>query len=54
VTEVSQISVEGLQVIGERQGAIAQPFGGTVVDVESRAVLAQILAALQAHRLIAA
>jgi HK97 family phage major capsid protein len=54
VTEVSQIRVEGLQVVGERQGAIAQPFGGTVVDVESRAVLAQILAALQAHGLIAA
>jgi hypothetical protein len=49
----SKLSVGGDQVVGARQAAIADPTGGTTVDVEARAVIGEILAAVRAHGLIA-
>ncbi|MBB4211006.1 uncharacterized protein DUF2793 [Rhodothalassium salexigens DSM 2132] len=46
------LEIDGHQVIGARQGAIADPDGGTTVDAECRAALATLLAALRTHGLI--
>lgn len=43
----------GVRVVGARASAIADPTGGSVIDVEARAVLAQILSVLTGHGLIA-
>lgn len=43
----------GHQVVGAQQGAIATPFGGSVVDVESRSAIASILTKMRVHGLIA-
>ena len=42
----------GQQVVGSRLAAIASPSGGTTIDVEARAGITQILAALRQHGLI--
>ncbi|KAA9018251.1 DUF2793 domain-containing protein [Sphingobium limneticum] len=42
------------KVVGARMAAIAGPVGGGVIDVEARSVVADILAALRGHGLIAA
>jgi hypothetical protein len=52
-TRASEVVVAGLKVVGARQAAIADAAGGTVVDVQARAALALILAALRTHGLIA-
>lgn len=44
--------VEGQQVVGPRQAAIASAAGGAMVDAEARAVLDDILNALRQHGLI--
>jgi Protein of unknown function (DUF2793) len=49
----STLSLSGLQVVGARAAAIANPAGGTTIDSEARAALSSILAALRAHGLIA-
>jgi len=49
----SRLEIDGLQVVGSRTGAIADPSGGTTVDASARAALAQVLAALRQHGLIA-
>lgn len=43
----------GVQCVGEQQGAIDDPAGGSVVDAEARAAIGAILAALRLHGLIA-
>lgn len=43
----------GQQVVGAQYGTIAAATGGTIVDIESRATIASILAALRSHGLIA-
>jgi head-tail adaptor len=48
----AELQLGGQRVLAERQPAIAGPAGGTVADVESRAAISAILAALQAHGLI--
>lgn len=47
------ISVAGLQILGARQPAIADPAGGAVVDTEARGTITALLAAMRAHGLIA-
>jgi hypothetical protein len=48
------LHIAGEQVVGARQGAIAEPAGGSAVDAEARAAVNAILAALRGHGLIAA
>jgi len=43
---------DGVRVLGPRGGAIADPVGGSVVDVESRAAVQAMLAALRTHGMI--
>lgn len=47
------VRIGGERVLGPRQGTISLPAGGITVDVECRASVAAIIAALQAHGLIA-
>lgn len=47
-----RLLVNGVQLVGARQPAIAAPSGGTTIDAESRIALASILAALRTHGLI--
>ena len=49
----TKVSVGGDQVVGARLAAVADPTGGTNVDVEARAAIAAILARLRGHGLIA-
>jgi hypothetical protein len=50
---VASINVNNRQVVGAQQSAIASPNGGTTIDSQARTTIASILAALQAHGLIA-
>lgn len=50
----SRVTIAGLQVVGARRAAIADPTGGSAVDAEARITIAAILAALRGHGLIAA
>jgi hypothetical protein len=50
----SSLILDGDQVVGSRAAAIASASGGTIVDVQARAVIDQILTALRQHGLIAA
>jgi len=47
------VEIEGMQVVGARQPAIADPAGGGVIDIEARAAIAALLAGLRTHGLIA-
>ena len=47
------VVVDGNQVVGGQQGAIANPVGGITIDLQSRVAVNQILDALRAHGLIA-
>lgn len=47
------LRVAGLQVIGSQQPSIADPSGGATVDAAARGAIADILASLRAHGLIA-
>ena len=48
-----RIVVGGLPVVGARRSAIVAPTAGTIVDVEARAAISAILAAMIGHGLIA-
>ena len=48
----SSVIIDGLQVVGPRNGSIADPVGGTIIDGEARFAIAGILAALRQHGLI--
>lgn len=54
VLAVSALTVNGLQVVGERGDAVVAPSGGTTIDSEARAAISSIISALMAHGLIAA
>lgn len=45
--------IEDERVVGPQRAAIAAPGGGAVIDVEARSTVADILAALRSHGLIA-
>lgn len=49
----SSLVIGGNQVVGDQAEAIAEPTGGTQVDVEGRAAVGAILGALRQHGLIA-
>ena len=49
----TELAVGGVKVVGGQRPAIGAPAGGASVDAEARATLAQVLAALRAHGLIA-
>ena len=48
-----RVLVNGVPVIGPQQPAVAEPTGGTTVDVRARTTVNQILAVLRAHGLMA-
>jgi hypothetical protein len=48
----SKLVIGGLQVVGSRATAIADPTGGSTADSQARAAIGQILAALRQHGLI--
>ena len=48
----SQLMVDGVKVVGSQGPAIAAPAGGTTADIEARAAIGQILAAMRQHGLI--
>ncbi|MET0310371.1 MAG: DUF2793 domain-containing protein [Sphingomonas sp.] len=47
-----RLMVEGQQVVGPRAASIAEPVGGTAVDVEARAAITGLLNTLRVHGLI--
>lgn len=49
----AHLVLAGHAVVGAQQPAIAAPTGGAMVDIEARAALTAILAALRTHGLIA-
>ena len=49
----SEVLVAGNKVVGARGGAIADTAGGSTIDMQARAAIAQILGALRTHGLIA-
>ncbi|MBB5711447.1 DUF2793 domain-containing protein [Sphingomonas xinjiangensis] len=48
-----KVFVEGVQVVGRRGLAVAEPAGGIVVDGQARAAIVAVLEALRTHGLIA-
>jgi Protein of unknown function (DUF2793) len=53
IVRAQEIQVGGLGVVRQRQSAIADPSGGSVIDAQCRATVASILAMLRTHGLIA-
>ena len=51
--QAHELYVDGVKVVGTRATPIAAPSGGGTIDVEVRAGLNSVLAALRAHGLIA-
>ena len=49
----SEVVVSGLKVLGARGHAIADAAGGSTIDIQVRLAVAQILAGLRTHGLIA-
>jgi hypothetical protein len=53
IMSAARYDVGGQQVVGNRQAAIADPTGGTTIDLPARAAISGILATLRTHGLIA-
>ena len=49
----AKLELAGSQVVGARGSAVANPGGGTVVDVEARAAIVAMLDRMRSHGLIA-
>lgn len=49
----ANVTVDGNQVVASRQAAIADPVGGGTIDAQGRTAIAQMLAAMRTHGLIA-
>ena len=47
-----EVRIEGQVVLRQRQAAISDPQGGSVIDNECRIALAAILVAMRSHGLI--
>ena len=52
IVRASELQIDGLTLIRERQPAIADPTDGGVIDAPCRAAVANILSALRTHGLI--
>lgn len=53
IVRAREVSIDGLTILRERQPAIADPTGGSVVDSECREAVAAMLGTLRNHGLIA-
>lgn len=53
VVRAQELRVNGLTVVRQRQSAVADPTGGSVVDTQCRVAVASILTTLRTHGLIA-
>jgi len=53
VVRAQELRVNGLTVVRQRQPAVTDPAGGSIVDTQCRAVVASILTTLRTHGLIA-
>lgn len=49
----TEVTLDGVKVVGAQETAIAGPTGGVNVDSEARTAIGQILAAMRNHGLIA-
>lgn len=52
VLDTGPVRIDGKQIIGPQQAAIAAPTGGTVIDVQARATISALLMTMRAHGLI--
>jgi hypothetical protein len=52
IVRAQEVRINGQPVLRQRQPAIADPAGGSVIDSESRTAVAGILTALRTHGLI--
>ena len=52
IVRAQEVRVDGQAVVRNRQSAIGDPSGGTIIDSQCRTAVAQILAAMRAHGLI--
>ena len=52
IVMAQEVRVDGQTVLRGRQGPVADPSGGTVVDSQCRTAVSQMLGALRAHGLI--
>lgn len=52
IVRAEEVRINGQPVLRQRQPAIADPAGGSVIDAENRTTVAAILTALRAHGLI--
>ena len=53
IVRAQQLQIAGLTLVRERQAAIADPTGGSVIDSQCRGAVAAVLAMLRNHGLIA-
>lgn len=53
VIDAREVRISGMKVLGSRRTGITAPSGGSIIDVEGRAVINEVLAAMRAHGLIA-
>ena len=53
IVRAQEFQVGGITVVRARQPAIADPVGGSTIDVQGRAAIASILAMLRTHGLTA-
>jgi len=53
IVRAQQVQIQGLTLVRERQAAIADPSGGSVIDSQCRSAISAILSMLRTHGLIA-
>ena len=53
IMRAQELQIGGMTVVRQRQPGIANPTGGSVIDMECRTVLASVLSTLRTHGLIA-